>query len=73
MITIQFRNENDMKRFVKFYSGTSVNYHSNYDGQVRTDRILGGWTPLVYLERKHVKDFRKLGEDIVMFNGIIRE
>ncbi|WP_347296785.1 hypothetical protein [uncultured Bacteroides sp.] len=72
MITIEFKNDQDMHRFVSTYRGTTFSYHPNYDGQVYTDRILGSWTPLVHLERKKVKDFRRLGEDIRMFNGKIR-
>lgn len=72
MITIEFQEEQDMHRFVSAYRGTFLSHHPNYDGQVTTDRILGSWTPLVHLERKHVKDFRVLGQDIRMFNGKIR-
>lgn len=72
MITIEFQNDQDMHRFVNAYRGTFLSYHPNYDGQITTDRVLGSWTPLVHLERKHVKDFRALGQDIRMFNGKIR-
>ena len=41
MITIEFKNDQDMHRFVNAYRGTVLSYHPNYDGQVTTDRILG--------------------------------
>jgi len=72
MITIEFNNEQDMQRFVRAYRGSFVSHHPNYTGTVKTDRILGSWQPLVHLERKHVKDFSVLGQDVRMFNGKIR-
>ena len=71
-ITVEFKCDADMQRFVNCYSGTFVSHHPNYDGSIETGRILGSWTPLVYLQRAHVKDFRVLGQDIRMFNGKIR-
>lgn len=74
-VTIEFQNDEDMHRFVSFYRGTGGffgHYHPNYSGQVHCDRILGSWTPLVHLDRAHIKDFRILGQDVRMYNGKIR-
>jgi hypothetical protein len=75
-ITIRFENPQALEGFVRLYRGAPGFFGSrnpNYpSGEVRTDRTLMSSTDKwVYLEREFVQDFRKLGQDVAMFGGVI--
>ena len=70
-IEIYFESKEKSEPFSTLYSGNSVSYHDNYEGQLRYDRSLGTNNCYVKLDRSKVKDFERLGQDIAALGGKI--
>lgn len=71
-LVIEFPNSILRSEFRRAYSGNFYTHHPNYSGTFVDDFILGSGTPLLHMERDKIVDFRRLAQDVSLYQGKIR-